>query len=92
MQSAASRLQQGADAEPAVLAGRQLAAVLLLLFVFALEQGISCAAAGSGSSRSEAPQPASTFFAANDKVRAVQAPLALCISKHNDSNLRMSRS
>ncbi len=72
VQAAASRLQQdgaGNGSPASVPAGRQQAAMLLLLFVHALEQGVSCAAAGGGSSRAEAPQPAATFFAANAKVR-----------------------
>lgn len=78
--------QAGADR------GQNEAAVLLLLFLFALEQGIGAAAAGSGS-RAAAPPEAAAFFAANEKVGPGAARMPRCASsldvQPKQSNLKL---
>ena len=87
VQAAASRLAEGGGGDGPVFAGRQQAAVLLLLFVFALEQGISCAAAGGGSSRADASQPAATFFTANEKVGQVESGRMALLNLHKEQSV-----
>lgn len=64
------------DAPAAAGDERRQAATLLLLFLHALEQGMTAATHGSASGRAAAPQAAVAFFAANAKASEGGCPLS----------------